>query len=79
MEIVHPASGQGRQQTSYIAHQRKQDGAEQSLEAHLLGVAEEAKSFAAKIGLSIQGELIGLLHDLGKYSKEFQKLVEAGV
>ncbi len=56
----------------YIAHQRKQDGAEQSLEEHLFGVAETAKSFAAKIRLEEQGELIGLLHDLGKYSKEFQ-------
>ena len=34
---------------SYIAHQRKQDGAVQSLEEHLFGVAEIAKSFAAKI------------------------------
>ena len=56
----------------YIAHRRKQDGAVQSLEEHLLGVAEIAKSFATKIGLEEQGELIGLLHDLGKYSKEFQ-------
>ena len=78
MAITHSASGKGRQQTSYIAHQRKHDVAEQSLEEHLLGVAEEAKSFGAKIGLEKQGELLGLLHDLGKYSKEFQKLVEAG-
>lgn len=58
--------------TRYLAHQRKQDRAEQSLEDHLFGVAQEARSFAAKIHLGEQGELIGLLHDLGKYSKEFQ-------
>ncbi len=57
---------------TYLAHQRKLDRAEQSLEDHLLGVAEIAKSFATKICLSEQGEVIGLLHDLGKYSKEFQ-------
>lgn len=62
-----------------LAHQRKQDGAEQSLEDHLLGVAEITKSFAAKIRLAEQGELIGLLHDLGKYSKEFQTYFRSAV
>lgn len=66
-------------QFPYLAHQRKQDGAQQSLEVHLLGVAEIAKSFAAKIGLPQQGELIGLLHDLGKYSKEFQGYFRSAV
>lgn len=64
---------------NYLAHQRKQDGAEQSLEDHLLGVAEIAKSFATKIRLSEQGEVIGLLHDLGKYSKEFQTYFRSAV
>lgn len=64
---------------SYIAHQRKQDGAVQSLEEHLFGVAEIAESFAAKIGLGKQGELIGLLHDLGKYSEEFQNYLKSAV
>ncbi len=64
---------------SYIAHRRKQDGAVQSLEEHLLGVAEIAKSFATKIGLEEQGELIGLLHDLGKYSKQFQTYLQSSI
>lgn len=63
----------------YVAHQRKKDRAVQSLEAHLLGVSEIAKSLAAKIGLSKQGELIGLLHDLGKYSKEFQDYIGSAI
>ncbi len=63
----------------YIAHQRKQDGAIQTLEAHLFGVAEKPKLLAAKIGLEAQGELIGLLHDLGKYSKEFQTYLQSAV
>ena len=57
---------------SYIAHQRKSDGNVQSLATHLLEVSDIAKSLAAKIDLQIQGELIGLLHDVGKYSDEFQ-------
>ena len=63
----------------FIAHQRKADGAVQSLEAHLLGVSEIAKSLAAKIGLGDQGEVIGLLHDLGKYSKEFQDYIQSAI
>jgi len=64
---------------SYIAHQRKSDGEVQSLEIHLLEVSYIAKSLAAKIGLQDQGELIGLLHDLGKYSDEFQLYLKSAV
>lgn len=63
----------------YIAHRRDGDGATQSLEAHLLGVANIARSLAAKLGLSEQGELLGLLHDLGKYSGEFQTYLRSAV
>lgn len=63
----------------YIAHRRDGDGATQSLEAHLLGVANIAKSLAAKLGLNEQGELLGLLHDLGKYSGEFQTYLQSAV
>lgn len=62
-----------------IAHQRDGDGATQSLEAHLLGVANIARSLAAKLGLNEQGELLGLLHDLGKYSSEFQTYLQSAV
>lgn len=68
-----------RESSSYIAHQRKSDRAIQSLEEHLLGVADIAKSLAAKIGLGLHGELIGLLHDLGKYSDEFQAYIKSAV
>lgn len=62
-----------------IAHVRKTGGKPQSLEEHLLGVAEIAKRLASKIGLANQGELIGLLHDLGKYSDEFQVYLKSAV
>ena len=63
----------------YIAHVRKTGGAPQSLEAHLLGVAEITKKLASKVALGSQGELIGLLHDLGKYSNEFQVYLQSAV
>jgi CRISPR-associated endonuclease/helicase Cas3 len=51
-----------------IAHVRTSDKAIQSLENHLLEVAEITKKLAAKINVSEAGELIGLMHDFGKYS-----------
>ncbi len=62
-----------------IAHQREKDGAKQSLQQHLQGVAKLSRSAAAKIGLGEAGELIGLLHDLGKYSKEFQDYINSAL
>lgn len=55
-----------------IAHHRKSDGQDQTLENHLQGVARQAKRFADKLQLAQLGEILGLLHDLGKYSAEFQ-------
>lgn len=55
-----------------IAHVRESDGAEQLLSEHLEGVARRCARAAEKLGLGAAGELIGLVHDLGKYSEEFQ-------
>jgi CRISPR-associated endonuclease/helicase Cas3 len=49
----------------------------QPLHEHLSNVAELSGSFANKIGLRLHGELIGLLHDLGKYSTEFQHYLKS--
>jgi len=68
-----------KEMSSYIAHVRKDGGARQSLGDHLLGVAEKAKNLAIKINLAPQGELIGLLHDLGKYSDAFQTYLKSAV
>jgi CRISPR-associated endonuclease/helicase Cas3 len=59
--------------TLYIAHSNQQ------LDEHLEGVADLAKKHAQKIGLGIYGELLGLLHDFGKYSAEFQKYIENAI
>jgi CRISPR-associated endonuclease/helicase Cas3 len=62
----------------YIAHVRE-DGEQQSLETHLSGVGEWASRSGAKIGLAPAGELLGLLHDLGKYSSVFQIYLQSAV
>ena len=60
---------------SYYAHTKEgQPPVEwQPLEDHLKRVAELARSFADEFGAGEWGYLAGLWHDLGKYSKEFQK------
>jgi len=65
--------------SEHIAHVRKADGVIQLLSDHLRGVARLSCEFSRKIGLSQQGELIGLLHDLGKYSAEFQNYLKSAV
>ncbi|HET7681610.1 MAG TPA: CRISPR-associated helicase Cas3' [Xanthobacteraceae bacterium] len=62
---------------SYIAHVRANTTECQSLEAHLRGVSKQASEFAAKFELATHGELIGLLHDLGKYSAAFQAYIQS--
>jgi len=57
----------------YVAHVRHADGAFE----HLFEVAEIAKNLAAKIAVPEAGELIGLLHDFGKYSEAFQTYISA--
>lgn len=59
----------------FIAHVRTSDGSEQRLYDHLIGTAQIAKDLATKIGLPLSGELIGLVHDLGKYSQAFQEYI----
>ena len=60
---------------SPIAHWRAADSTPQLLHDHLRNVGALAKAFALKLKLESAGELIGLLHDLGKYSKEFQDYI----
>ena len=62
----------------FIAHVRTSDDKKQSVAQHLQEVALIAKQLAAKINVAEAGELIGLLHDFGKYSKDFQDYIKSG-
>lgn len=55
----------------HLARVRK-DGSIQTVGEHLLAVGRLSAKFSEKIGMPRAGELMGLLHDLGKYSKAFQ-------
>lgn len=65
--------------TSYLAHFRAVDAVSHSVEKHSVETSQFAKKFAAKIGLDLIGELLGLLHDLGKYSFEYQRYIKSAV
>lgn len=56
---------------TYYAHTRE-SGQWQTVKDHLLGTAEKAKSFSIP-ALKESAYLVGLLHDLGKYSDDFQR------
>ena len=63
--------------TNYIAHVRTSDKCKQTVATHLLEVASITKKLAAKINIPEAGELIGLLHDFGKYSASFQNYLQS--
>lgn len=60
-----------------LAHWRASDQTAQDLDVHLTNVGYLSGVFASKIQLGSAGELIGLLHDFGKYSQEFQAYIKS--
>lgn len=56
-----------------IARRRDSDQSEQPLVQHLQEASRLCASFAQKIDAKEAGRLLGLLHDFGKYSTEFQE------
>jgi len=56
----------------FLAH-LESDGKGQLLREHLLSVSEAAGRLSERFGLGAAGAAIGLLHDLGKYSRDFQQ------
>ena len=69
---VKAEKGVGRMR--YIAH--KDGEREQSVKDHLEGTAERAGEFAEKFGKKEWGYCCGMLHDIGKYSEEFQRKIQ---
>lgn len=61
----------------YLGH-KSDDGLnrEQSLLEHLIGTANLCEQFAEKFGLPEAGKLLGMYHDIGKYSVGFQKRIQ---
>ena len=68
-----------RLQVGQRAHRRKKDGDTQSLSQHLREVSKLAGEFTSKIGAKELGELMGLLHDIGKASEEFEQYIKSAV
>lgn len=62
-----------------IAHWRASDSTPQYLHTHLQNVAAISGTFSKKMKLESSGELIGLLHDLGKYSQEFRDYIHSAL
>ncbi len=63
---------------SHIAHHRAVDQKKQSVAEHLQEVAAICGRLARKAGAEEAGHLLGLLHDFGKYSKDFQDYIKSG-
>lgn len=61
----------------FIAHQRKSDGKIQTVYEHLDEVAAICSLLTSKIDLPEAGRLLGLLHDFGKYSHDFQNYIKS--
>lgn len=58
-----------------IAHIRERDGHIQTVEEHLLEVRNLSERYGEKIGVRHIAGLAGILHDMGKYSKEFTNYI----
>lgn len=58
---------------TYIAHSENSKGIKQTMKGHCLGVAEFMKEFALSESFANLYSFCGLIHDIGKYSDDFQK------
>jgi CRISPR-associated endonuclease/helicase Cas3 len=67
------------QRHEFVAHYRPSDGAIQDIWSHLEGVGQRAARIANKIALGPVGELLGLVHDLGKASDAFDDYIRQAV
>lgn len=61
----------------FVARVRPSDRAVHSVARHLFEVAERSRVAGKKLGCPDAGELIGLVHDLGKHSAEFQAYIRS--
>lgn len=68
---------------SYLAHIQRESSGEitaiQSVSEHCRNTAKYAAAALGPVGLSAAGEMAGLLHDLGKYTQQFQSYIKDGI
>ncbi len=62
----------------YLAHSDKENGLKQTVLEHAIGTANCAEKFASSFTVPIYGKILGLYHDIGKFSKEFQNYLLYG-
>lgn len=62
---------------NFISHIRQVDLHKERLSTHLIEVGNLCKQFSSKMALPLSGLAIGLLHDVGKYSSEFQHYIRS--
>jgi CRISPR-associated endonuclease/helicase Cas3 len=77
---LYGVTAQNIPQTRFFAHRREGEDREawQPLIQHLHKTAELARQFGADANVAELAYIAGLMHDLGKYSAEFQKRLEGG-
>lgn len=59
----------------YVAHTRENDSGVQSIKEHLVNTANLAKQFGDSFNNGNYAYICALLHDIGKYSEDFQKKI----
>lgn len=59
----------------YIAHIREKDKKIQTIEEHLLETKNIAEGLGSKLGIKYLGGLAAILHDVGKFSDDFQDYI----
>ncbi|WP_298814681.1 CRISPR-associated helicase Cas3' [Chloroflexus sp.] len=80
MARVYRLSDEGGSQVRFFAHRRDGEARDewQPLIEHLKNTAEMAREFGRHSNIAELAYIAGLIHDLGKYSAEFQKRLEGG-
>ena len=59
----------------WCAHINPKTLKEQSVKEHLYNVSKMSMEYGSKISLGATGELIGILHDMGKGTKKFNSYI----
>lgn len=68
-----------KQEPEFIARYRESDMEPQCLWDHLEGVSCQMGEFGKKVGIEHTGQLVGLVHYLGKATLEFQEYLKSAV